>query len=227
MTRSALLLALAALTLAACDANDPTLDLLLPDTDDSSEPSDALDLLPLAVGNRWITDFIQTDGTVTETTADTLTVVRDTVIAGERWAEVEGSRDRRSIPAGWYTNRESGVWKWLDVEEDEPYLLYAYPADEGDTYTLPGRSNFTVTVADTAVPVEISSGTFSGILYELDTDEAYGYPVSDGEGRLDRILIPGRGFAFIGCAYLGQPGDGGLVVTKRLDWHVRSFEPAR
>ena len=215
MIRFPLLLALAALTLAACDSTDPASP---PDVDDL--PPAEVDLLPLDIGNRWITEVIEAepDGTVTERTADTLTVVRDTVVAGERWFKIEGSRRNRSIPGGWYTNRKNGVWKSsADTSVADPYLMYAYPADQGATYAIPGRQGFTVTVADTAFTAEISNGAFSGYLYEWDTEEAFGFTVAEGAGRLDRVLIPGVGFGFIGCGYLGPRENEELVLTKRLD----------
>ncbi|MEM1043523.1 MAG: hypothetical protein AAGI91_12950 [Bacteroidota bacterium] len=221
MNRLPLFLALAALTLAACDSNDPA-----PPSADDLAPAT---LLPLDIGNRWITDFVRTDadGNVTEQTADTLTVVRDTVLAGETWFRIEGTLGSASIPDGWYANREDGVWKWNDLENDEAYLIYQFPADEGDAYRIPGRAGFEVTVADADFPVETSQGTFSGILYEWDTEEAYGFPVSEGAGRFDRVMIPGRGFGFIGCSYLSSRGDpNGLVVSQRLDWDVVAFETA-
>lgn len=186
-------------------------------------------LLPLDDGAVWVMAFTQTnaEGEVTRTLTDTLRVVGGLRVEGERWAEVACSEFRSigCIPGGFYTNREDGVWKWAGPDSDEaPYLLYKYPARIGTTYELPGRTNFTVTVLGRNVPVETPAGTFRSYHYELDTDEANGYPIREGDGRLDRFLIPGQGFAFIGCSYLGSSDSGELVLRSRLEWRLISFD---
>lgn len=206
----------AALTFSACD--------VIWNHGDGDDPV----LLPLDDGNRWIMEFTRTDaeGTLIETFTDTLSVVGDTTVSGEHWAEVRCSQDSNScIPGGFYTNRDDGVWKWDDPSSDEaPYLLYKYPATIGDTYDLPGSANFSVTVLGTDAPVETPAGTLLAYHYELDTDEAYGHPVSEGAGRLDRYLVPDQGFAFIGCSFLAPNDEGELVIAQEFDWQLIAFE---
>lgn len=201
--------------------------LLLPGCDlwdHGGETPDRPALLPLAEGTAWTMAFTRTnaEGEVTEATTDTLRVVGSIRVEGERWAEVACSRSRATcIPGGFYANREDGVWKWRGPDSDEtPYLLYKYPARVGATYELPGRNNLTVTVLGRNMPIETPAGTLRAYHYELDTDMAYDFPVREGDGRFDRFLVPGRGFAFIGCSYLRTSDSGELVLHSRLDWQL-------
>lgn len=195
--------------------------------DDDEEPTESV-LLPLDVGNQWVMAFTRFDaeGNLTESYTDTLRVVGDTTVAGERWAEINCTQTLAGcIPRGFYANRDDGVWKWAGPASDAaPYLLYKSPAEAGDTYELPGDENFTVTVLGTDVPVDVPAGMLSAYHYELDTEEAAGYPVSEGAGRLDRYLVPGQGFAFIGCAYLTLNEDGELDSPRPFSWELIAFE---
>jgi hypothetical protein len=165
-------------------------------------------------------------GAPTESYTDTLRVVADTTVAGERWAEVRCTETRSGcIPGGFYANREDGVWKWTDPSSDAaPYLFYKYPAETGDTYQLPDDANFTVTVRGAEELVEVPAGTLSAYHYELDTDEVAGYPVSEGADRLQRYLAPGVGFAFIGCSYLSINEDNELDNPRPFHWELIAFE---
>lgn len=199
-----------------CDNDDPT--------DGDSDPV----LLPLDVGNQWVMAFTRFDaeGTLIDSSTDTLRVVGDTTVAGERWAEIQGpTRLANIFLGGFYTNRDDGVWKWEDPSSDEaPYLLYKYPADVDDTYELPGTENFTVTVLGTDEPFDTPAGTLSAYLYELNTDFTAGHPVAEGAGRFERYLVPGQGFAFVGCAYLSLNENGELDSPRPLNWELIAFE---
>ena len=204
--------------------------LLLPGCDlwdHGGETPDRPALLPLAEGNVWIMAFTRfdADGHLTEAYTDTLRVVGDTTIAGERWAEVRCAQTPVGcIPGGYYANREDGVWKWYGPDSDEaPYLLYKYPAETGDTYVLPGSANFTVTVRGTKEPIEVPAGPVVAYHYELDTDEVANLPVSEGAGRLQRYLAPGHGFVSIGCAYLSFNDDGELDNPRPFRWELIAF----
>jgi len=212
--RIALALLVSSVLFVGCDNNDP----------DDPEPA----LLPLDVGNQWVMALTRFDaeGTLTDADTDTLRVVGDTTVAGERWAEIQGSTPlANTFLGGFYSNRDDGVWKWEDPSSDEPpYLLYKYPADVDDTYELPGTANYTVTVLGTDEPFNTPAGTLSAYLYELDTDFTAGYPVAEGAGRFERYLVPGQGFAFFECAYLSLNEDGELANPRRSVWELIAFE---
>jgi hypothetical protein len=191
------------------------------------EPNESV-LLPLDAGNQWVMAFTRFDaeGALVESTTDTLRVVGDTTVAGERWAEIRCAQAPIGcIPGGFYANREDGVWKWSDPSSDEaPYLLYKFPAEAGDAYELPDDQNFTVTVRGTDEPVEVPAGTLSAYHYEFDTEGLSGLPVSEGAGRLDRYLVPDQGFAFIGCSYLSLNENGELDSPRPFNWELIAFE---
>lgn len=216
------------LSLLFCSVVFAGCDLWTPGGDDPGDGDDAPVLLPLATGNTWVMAFSRFDaeGNLTQSYTDTLRVASDTTIAGERWAEIRCSQTPSGcIPGGFYANRDDGVWKWNGPGSDAaPYLLYKYPAEIGDTYPLPEEPNSTVTVIGTEEPLEVPAGTLSAHHYELDTEETAGFPIAEGAGRLQRYLVPGLGFAFIGCAYLTPTDDGELDNPRPFHWELIAFE---
>jgi hypothetical protein len=198
---------------------------------DSSTPdggeTEPLVLLPLDVGNEWVMAFTRydEDGTLTESYTDTLRVVGDTTVAGERWAEIRCAQTPTGcIPGGFYSNREDGVWRWYGPGSDvAPYLLYKYPADVGDTYEQPsGFIDFNMTVRGTDAPVDTPAGTLLAYHYVLDADSVNGSPVPDEVGQLDRYLVPGQGFAFIDCSYITLRDE--WVTLSEFGWELIAFE---
>jgi len=194
------------------------------------EPDEPV-LLPLDVGNQWVMEFTRTfysplpdGGTETETYTDTLIAVTDTMVAGERWTEIQCTRSSICIPEGYYTNRDDGVWKWAGPEFDTaPYLIYKYPAETGESYLVGNSDPLTVTVVGTEVPVETPAGTLSAYYYEFSVDELLDIPVPDDVGSFDRFLAPGLGFAFIGCSFV-RLRDGEWQTASEFDWQLVAFE---
>lgn len=193
---------------------------------DGPEPSV---LLPLDEDNYWVMAFTRFDdeGTLTESYTDTLHVVGDTTVAGERWAEVACTESAICFPEGFYSNREDGVWKWNDPSSDqEPYLLYKYPAEVGDTYAQnPCCTDVvtTVSVLGTSTPIETPAGTLLAYHYQFDTDEVNGIPVADEVGRYDRYLVPGQGFASFACWFITLR-DGEWETVSEYNWQLIAFE---
>lgn len=219
--RTLLSLLLFALVLVGCDSGDPV-----------DEPPPQV-LLPLEVGNAWVMAFTRTHrpGTPDETSeshTDTLRVVRDTTVAGERWAEIRCSDAiTPCFPGGFYSNREDGVWKWRDPRspDTEPHLLYRYPAAPGDTYEQPSSiADISMTVLSTDARVETPSGSLSAYHYQLDADTYHGIenPIPDEVGRVSRYLVPGQGFASIDCSYLAFLGE--WKTASAFRWELISFE---
>jgi hypothetical protein len=165
------------------------------------------------------------EGNLTESYTDTLRVVGDTVVAGERWAEIRCTQTPADcIPGGFYTNREDGVWKWeIESDEGSPHLLYKYPAEPGDTYALPpGFTDFHMDVLDTEASVETPAGSLLAYHYQLVVEEALGSPIPDEIGRLSRYLVPGQGFASIDCSYISLREEWETVVE--FGWELIAFE---
>lgn len=199
-----------------CDSNET-------DGDDSTPV-----LLPLDVGNQWVMAFTRIDvlgGTPTETSTDTLRVVGDTTVAGERWAEIQGPTQLANrFLGGFYTNRDDGVWKWEGPSSDEaPHLLYKYPAEPGDTYALPpGYTDFYMEVLDTEASVETPAGSLLAYHYQFVIEEALGSPIPDDVGRLSRYLVPGQGFASFDGSYISLREEWETVAE--IGWELIAFE---
>ena len=134
-------LGLAVLLLAACDSTTPDeLDLDGP-INDPTEP--ATFQLPLAVGNEWVLEghrYWDTDRDDEElvyeprpystTSYDTLTIVRDSVVAGETWYFLDASHEFTCCKLlGWLVNRPDGVHHIDD--EGQASLLFS-PATSSD-----------------------------------------------------------------------------------------------
>lgn len=218
------------LPLLVCSLLFPSCDLWSPGGDGPGDGDPVL--LPLETGNQWVMAFsrtyrIGTPNEGTESYTDTLRVVSDTTIAGERWAEVACTESAICLPEGFYSNRADGVWKWDDPSSDQaPYLLYKYPAEVGDTYALdPCCTDVvtTVSVLGTDTPIETPAGTLPAYHYQFDTDEAYGTPVADEVGRYDRYLAPGQGFASWACSFISLR-DGEWETVAEYSWQLIAFE---
>lgn len=111
MRRLSLLAGVASFLLTACDS----VPVVAP-----PPPS----LLPLEVGHRWILVRAVTDasGDTLVVEPDTVTVVGDTSLAGERWFALAGSsRDSQVGFGGYNAARSDGVWFRAEASSP-PYL---------------------------------------------------------------------------------------------------------
>ncbi|MDB5034430.1 MAG: hypothetical protein JWQ98_1671 [Chlorobi bacterium] len=121
-------------------------------------------LMPLAIGNRWIWR-ITTPITVRD---DTLTIVADTVIRGERWF--------RNNRGEWMANLPDGLHVSETPSRIDEQLRVKFPVKPGDTLEDYGATDMAFSspshqrspriyalVTAIAEPVSVPAGTFSCI----------------------------------------------------------------
>ena len=234
--RSLLLVAavLAAPLLAACDSSGPVVAPL----------ADAAPVTPLEVGGQWTFSRAYTvsfgeDGVVRDTTrressrTETLTVTRDTVVAGERFYRIVSSRGLRHCVfggAGWFANRPEGLVRWtespadaelvyaLGVEPDVPFVetpVVVAVLDERDAaYTLPSG------------PVEGARYTRTWRRIELDDalPEPIRGPIRPTMTSSD-VLSPDLGPVLLEVAYArdSRQDDGTFVPSSRDAYELQSY----
>ncbi|MEM8598533.1 MAG: hypothetical protein AAGF99_01320 [Bacteroidota bacterium] len=160
------------ITLSACDLSD------------EPSPDDVPVLLPLAVGNEWVTDYSEEwiDRDLPgRSLVDTIRVVSAMTIAGETWYEVQNGGGS-GFPDGLYTNRRDGVHQAANMFSppelpdsvsvpEAAFLIYKFPAQVGDTYEA--YDGIQVTVVDTRAPVTLPFGTFEAYVYEFRPTQAW------------------------------------------------------
>lgn len=182
-----------ALALAACDTSGPT------------PPPDQVNLLPLEVGNRWTMEYMLTDSTrhVYDTRIDTVGVLRDTVVRGERWYYVAllGPYAHLAPLQGFFANREDGMYRLVRRGDGRlvPSLYYSTVAAPGAAYEIevgyqPGiTETATMTLLAANEPLDVPGvGEVSTYHYRRTTTslemEAYGEPI-DVEGLTTDIRL--------------------------------------
>ena len=195
-------------------------------------PSPSLvDLLPLEVGNRWILMRTVTDasGNTLVSEPDTVTVVSDTTLAGERWFALAGSsQDSRAGFGGYNAVRSDGIW-FRGGPSTPAYLQYAYPTEPGVTYPYaPHRYAAEARVVGTEEPVP-GPNRLRGHLYSIRFDSLRAWPhmsFADGVPPLRRLLVPGVGFQEYETQFWTEDSAGDLVLLQKQSWRLVRFEPA-
>lgn len=138
--------------------------------------------MPLRVGNRWSYRITESDSTgiVVSERTETVEVLRDTTVAGERWYILS----RHPLPDLWEegllnlaTNRATGLWHLYastsetTVSGAVPELLFKHPARRGDRYHfLPLNFMGDAVVRATGRSIEVAAGTFVGYHYRIGTE---------------------------------------------------------
>ena len=112
-------------------------------------------IIPLAVGNQWVTHTASWDssGRPNVTLVDTARIVRDTTVQFERWfVDKTGSC---------VTNRPTGYWV---LSNSVPDLFLKYPVSLNDSYVY-GNDSVQVVSMDTSITVP--AGTFNCVGYKM------------------------------------------------------------
>lgn len=187
-------------------------------------------LLPLEVGHRWV--FVRTvvaaSGDTLTVAPDTVAVVSDTTVDGERWFALAGSSvDSQRGFGGYQALREDGVWFRSSVASP-PYLQYQAPPEAGMAYPYsPFRYVAEASVVGTSEP---APGGRSGVLYAVRFDSLRVPPNArfrDDVPPLRRLLVPGVGFAEYQTQLWRLDGDGRLALYQTQTWALVRFDPAR
>jgi len=116
------------------------------------------EILPLEIGTSWIYEVSALDTTVNDLRViktDTFSIIRDTVISGSRWFEVNGLGGEMAYATNWkeglYYARPGG----------EPFLWIKYPAEVGDTFTsMIGEIEANTVMAGTGLEMKVPAGDF-------------------------------------------------------------------
>lgn len=239
--RPLLLLALAGLTLAACDSSGPN----TPPPGSPASPPDVI--VPLAVGEGWVFQTVQYryDPQTGEPTGipdtlarlDTVRVVEAVEIEGETWYRLDADRPgpARTCFQRLYANREDGLYR--RVEPTAPaYRTVAYPVEAGDVYsvvppfTLDGDGfhfEELVAVKRTDYPTVVDGTTWDGVLYTSTVQRLYqqgrDYPAAPNTPASRDVYVPNVGFALTETSYFsvrnGAAQIGGrfrFLLTDRI-----------
>ena len=142
-------------------------------------PDEFEDILPLALGNKWIyqiDNYFDSKGNVvdhiTEVQYDTMEVVRDTMIGNERWFAIRHSIDANtnSIGENYYVNRADGIYILTTQQFRGSYqypsvkIFLKYPMEIGDSITFMGEVKKLIAISDS---VTINSKNYFCYIYEI------------------------------------------------------------
>ena len=129
------------------------------DDNPTASTAAATQILPLKAGNQWtfkVTNYNQA-GVVTSTGTMTITVLRDSIIAGETWSVLSNSI---ATNLAVYTNRTDGLYA---MSSGTPYLLAKYPGSVNDTYSGIQSSK---KIMSTNISITVPKGTYSCYQYQ-------------------------------------------------------------
>ncbi len=160
---------------------------------DSTGPDDS-HILPLALGNSWTFSVytIHTDGTTTSVHTETTEIISSTVIEGETWyipQFIQGDDTLGGITTTFWTNRGNGLYEMKIPDHPEPYLLYKYPAQKGEAYSLPFTTETIAQIKSIDTLVDVPYGNnFKCYHYNIADGSIIDAPVSD------HFLKPNLGF---------------------------------
>lgn len=110
----------------------------------SSVQEDLGVIIPLAIGNTWVTKYeeFDTNGVITISRIDTLIITKDTMVGKEKWYAPQ------SDPYNYWTNRADGFY----IEIENPQLIFKYPAKVNDSIEIaPQQFMKVVSTNDTVV----------------------------------------------------------------------------
>jgi len=136
--------------------------------DTNSNSGSPQKFLPFELGNRWVMQVRDTlrvypadpDRFVASERLDTLQIVRDSVVNGERWFQFK-SHDEGMITPGrhssaWYTVREDGLWNQRYRRGDflDPVHVIRFPAAVDEPYRLePAKIDYALVSSDATYEV--------------------------------------------------------------------------
>lgn len=122
------------------------------------QPQRSNDIWPLALGNYWNFEMVYYNDLGYEVSRDTteFSVVRDTLIEGERWYKLAINGSEYS---GWCVNRTDGYW----FGGPPGNIYYKYPVQTGDQYVLPNGGIANIE-SDSNV-VNVTAGEFICVSY--------------------------------------------------------------
>ena len=201
---------------------------------DSVKHDDPAELL--ALGNKWVFKYseLDTSGVVRETRNDTILVVSDTTVRGERWVRL--GRGQRHEPLSnfvlapgleFYALREGDVWTWSGASGDSPIRLYALAAGVDVAYTVREARVFAVDPSQYCQAATSAGITVSGYVFRYE-DLFDIWPQEDHvlekPFTLSHCFSKERGFEF----FQGVTGLHGYRTSSGVDvksvWTIDQYE---
>jgi hypothetical protein len=184
----------------------PALLLLSCGTSTAPEPSPP-ELIPLAVGNKWIGEYrdFDTAGQHFRTRRDSVVVTRDTLVEGEKVYLMNGRL--------YVANRAEGHSSWSPVDHTW-FLQYRYPAVAGDTYFLTGdwvygNDTLRTTVIATDEVVDVGGRRYT----------CHHYFRQSNFGQYDVHMYIAPGVGTVKMRAVDRPGDGLTLGTT--EWELK------
>ena len=183
--------------------------------DDATGPNYRGVILPLAIGNKWVGTQIHISPS-NDTTFHTKTreLIQRIRMNDELWYFTRQILDDDTTDLGTlYANRPDGLWAFsvTDSFTGEAFLMFKYPAREGDGYFL-GSDEYApyVTVISIDSLVTVPGGTFRCYCYVvLPPPNSADLPV------IVLYLAPNKGF-------IKEEIVGGFAPVKYI-WELDSF----
>ncbi len=139
-------------------------------------------ILPLKTGNTWVirATLFDTTGTTMWTIYDTLVVGKDSLFGSETWYQFTD----KTI---FFTNKSDGLWRMKTGSSPiAPALFFKYPANVGDSWTIPleNSTTYQVSVYANDISVTVPQGTYSCYQYRF---------LNNSKLVEDNFLSPGVG----------------------------------
>ncbi|MCK5126538.1 MAG: dockerin type I repeat-containing protein [candidate division Zixibacteria bacterium] len=121
-------------------------------------------IVPLALGNQWVTIVTEynSSGSVIGTSTGTGIIVGDTLIDDYVWYFLE--TDTAGVDTSVTTNKIDGLWGLTDSVSNPEVLLLKYPATASESY---GLYQATVTVESVSTAITVPAGTFDCHYYRV------------------------------------------------------------
>ena len=208
-------------TLTGCDAG--------PNFDTPAPP----DLVPLAVGNEWVMEgtriYAERPGIPPREDVplgiDTLRVVGDTLIDGERWFDVRRVQGTGfDCHGGWYANREGSLYSW---SPPAGAIMRAPTGPFTPASIVERQYDFEVRRTLLPEPGQIAVGgeTLSTRRVEFAplryfAEDLPGIETIDETVREVDQYVPGIGFAVSECSYMSIHPDGDAFTLAIVDRYV-------
>ena len=161
-------------------------------------------IIPLAVGNQWVmqTSYFDTLGNLSSTSQDTIKVIGDTIIQGQKYYVM-----LNLYALTYMSDRNDGIYV-LDVNDYQSSMFLKYPAVRNDSYSLES-TNYSIASTDTMISVP--KGNFHCYQYSLSAS-GINIPVYD-------YYSPGIGYVQQEFAYLNKPLIG--VRRQLVDYSLK------
>jgi hypothetical protein len=185
--------------------------LLIYNCSESTEPDYSnLDLIPLAVGNKWnykTTTFDSTGNVINQQNGNT-SIIKDTLINGIKWYGYD-----HDFPGVWNTNKSDGYWQFLEADSlwfmnDTSGVVYKFPTHVGDVYGNPQYPKEVVSVNER---ISVPAGDFRTIhITQYLTMNSNSLQVS-----FETYICPGIGF--VKSMQIGKKYDGTKYIVGKSE----------